>query len=215
MYTVLAIEGIDRIGKSTFINAVMENLKKKTELPVHVEKPTIGINTLHNIGYPLADVPGIMEIRNIGLMEEFLYRAQDAYIRKHHEIIIRDRFNLSELAYGECYRAEHFKKVTNQRSLIRAISDYRKWNNWFEEEMDKVANVLLVTFVLDKESRPNEDEAISARELVKVNQQFNDIYETSAFQDKELIELHKDQTTGMTDIMLYVDIVTHRVIDLL
>ena len=78
----IAIEGIDRIGKSTFIEKLIEHINENKYLVYSnqkyvVEKPTIGINTLKKIGYPLQDVPHIMELRNIGLFEELLFQAQE------------------------------------------------------------------------------------------------------------------------------------------
>lgn len=204
MYTVVAIEGIDRIGKSTFLEALRKEILHQDPgigQPVIIEKPSIGINNLKTIGYPLQDVPGIMEIRNIGLMEEFLYRCEIANKTYQSKIIIRDRFNLSELAYGALYRMPYFKIVNPADSVFSGILKYREWNAWFERQLDKVANVILITFVLDKHSYPNEDEAISAAELVKVNKEFENCHNSSNFKRKILIELHKNPKTGMTNIL--------------
>lgn len=207
MYTVIAVEGIDRIGKSTFLEALRREIHLQDldmEQPVVIEKPSIGINNLKSIGYPLQNTPGIMEIRNIGLMEEFLYRCDIASKTYQSKIIIRDRFNLSELAYGTLYRLGHFRIVEPANSEFSGLLKYREWNGWFENELDKVANVLLITFVLDKESYPNEDEAISAAQLVRVNNEFRNCHNSSNFKNKMLIELHKDPETGITNIMEYV-----------
>lgn len=201
MWTVIAIEGIDRIGKSTFIN----ELSKRFENTL-IEKPTIGINTLKKMGYPLQDIPHIMEIRNIGLFEEFLYQAQEAYNNNFSKVIIRDRFNLSELAYGIAYRPHMFRRaLLTFEDIDEPINLYRKWNNWFEQELDKCSNTYLITFVLDESSYPNEDEAISAKDLVKVNKQFIEEHEKSIFKNKMLIKLHKNPETGYTDILEYID----------
>lgn len=198
MWTIVAIEGIDRIGKSTFIYELTNKLRELNKAQrVCVEKPTIGINTLKKIGYPLQDIPNIMEIRNIGLFEEVLFQAQQRQY-DNNEIIIRDRFNLSELAYGFACRSNMFRKTLNAEYSKRM---YRTWNNWFETELQKYARVFLVTFVLDKESYPNEDEAISAKNLVRVNEHFILEHRFSAFKNKLLIKLCKDPETGMTDIM--------------
>ena len=197
MWTVIAIEGIDRIGKSTFIEELKKNVEKFGH-DVSIEKPTIGINTLKKIGYPLQDIPHIMEIRNIGLFEETLFQAQQNFSTKPR-LIIRDRFNLSELAYGIAYRPGSFGELFPSEKEPFLL--YRKWNDWFEEEFDKVTNTFLITFVLDKESYPNEDEAISASSLVKVNEAFCELAEASHFKKKITIELHKDPKTGMTNIM--------------
>lgn len=202
MWNIIAIEGIDRIGKSTFIEKLIEHINENkyfvySNQKYVVEKPTIGINTLKKIGYPLQDVPHIMELRNIGLFEELLFQAQEN--KKEDKFIIRDRFNLSELAYGISYRPGKFCYVFPEEKEPFLL--YRKWNDWFEEELDKVAKVTLVTFVLDKNSYPNEDEAISASALVKVNEAFKELHEKSHFKNKLLIELHKDPETGMTDIL--------------
>lgn len=197
MWTIIAIEGIDRIGKSTFIETLKEKLHDVNEcVSISIEKPTIGINTLKKIGYPLQDVSNIMEIRNIGLFEETLFQAQNT---NEDKIIIRDRFNLSELAYGITYRKKEFDKLLS--GIENPIDVYKSWNSWFEKELDKCAKIFLITFVLDRNSYPNEDEAISAKELVQVNEQFRIEHEKSVFKNKLLVELHKDPETGMTDIM--------------
>lgn len=198
MWTFVAIEGIDRIGKSTFIDELKKKLQElNSKQRVSIEKPTIGINTLKKMGYPLQDIPNIMEIRNIGLFEETLFQAQQRQY-EDNEIIIRDRFNLSELAYGIAYRPKMFKQTFNVEYPQRL---YRKWNNWFETELQKCARVFMITFVLDRESYPNEDEAISAKDLVLVNEHFRLEHNLSAFNNKLLIELHKDSKTGITNIM--------------
>lgn len=216
MYTVIAVEGIDRIGKSTFLSALQREIHLQDPdigQPVVIEKPAIGINNLRQIGYPLQDTPGIMEIRNIGLMEEFLYRCDIASKTHQSKIIIRDRFNLSELAYGALYRFPHFKIIAPADSIFAGVSKYREWNEWFEKELDKVANVFLITFVLDKNSYPNEDEAISADKLVKVNKEFIMCHNTSKFKDKLIIELEKDPETGMTNIMDWVKPIAKKVLE--
>lgn len=198
MWTFIAIEGIDRIGKSTFIDELKKKLQElNSGHHVSIEKPTIGINTLKKMGYPLQDIPNIMEIRNIGLFEETLFQAQQRQY-EDNRIIIRDRFNLSELAYGIAYRPKMFKQTLDVEYPHRL---YRKWNNWFETELQKCAQVFMITFVLDRESYPNEDEAISAKDLVLVNEHFRLEHKLSAFNNKLLIELHKDPKTGMTNIM--------------
>lgn len=221
MYTVIAIEGIDRIGKSTFINTLKEKLEEYSQnetsdkIPVVIEKPTIGINTLHSMNYPLADVPGIMEIRNIGLMEEFLYRCQKAKEDGVHKIIIRDRFNLSEMAYGEIYRHSQMAKIMGMNPTEpedEFIELYQKWNGWFETEMDKAARVVNVTFVLDSDSYPNEDEAISASMLVPVNEKFDEVSNRSVYDNNFCFRLHKDPETGMTNIMDFIQPVFARVL---
>lgn len=217
MYTVIAVEGIDRIGKSTFLDALRREIHLQDPdmgQPIVIEKPSIGINNLKSIGYPLQNTPGIMEIRNIGLMEEFLYRCEIASKTYQSKIIIRDRFNLSELAYGAIYRFCHFRIVEPSKIGISGLLKYRKWNAWFENELDKVAQVFLITFVLDKESYPNEDEAISAAQLVRVNDEFRLCYESSNFKNKMLIELHKDSETGMTNIMDYVKPLAKKVLQI-
>ena len=134
MWTILAIEGIDRIGKSTFIEKLSEHIDKNGYFVYFnqkfvVEKPTIGINTLKKIGYPLQDVPHIMELRNIGLFEELLFQAQEN--KNQDKYIIRDRFNLSELAYGISYRPGKFCYVFPEEKEPFLL--YRKCNDCFEE----------------------------------------------------------------------------------
>lgn len=197
MWTIIAIEGIDRIGKSTFIEKLRTELSELQNREPRVEKPTIGINTLKKIGYPLQEVPNIMEIRNIGLFEETLFQAQQ-HQYDDNVTIIRDRFNISELAYGMAYRRKMFSETFPFEKYPQRL--YREWNNWFERELDKCAQVFLITFVLDRESYPNEDEAISAKDLVLVNEHFRMEHSKSAFSHKLLVELHKDPETGYTNI---------------
>lgn len=201
MKKVIAIEGIDRIGKSTFIDILAQRLTSLGET-VRIEKPTIGINTLKKIGYPLQDISNIMEIRNIGLMEEFLYRIQT---ETHDITIIRDRFNMSELAYGLYYRDAEFAKTIATSSIEESIQQYKDWNSWFEQELDKVSKNYMIVFVLHDDSYPNEDEAISAKMLDGVNKQFIKLFDECKFENKMLIRLHKNKVTGYTDILDYID----------
>lgn len=214
MYTIISIEGIDRIGKSTFIQKLKNQLEFHNCLgPVSIEKPTIGINTLHKDAYPLQNVPGIMEIRNIGLFEELLFQVQQfmqsAGINEiPKKCVIRDRFHLSELAYGMVLRPEQFNVKLGTNS---GYDLYSEWTRWFEKQlMETWCNIKQITFVLDESSYPNEDEAISSKNLIPVNKNFIDEHEKCTF-PKKIIKLHMKD--GKTDIMEHLDEVVAFVLD--
>lgn len=217
MYNIISIEGIDRIGKSTFINVLSNELNRHCILGnISVEKPTIGINTLHKDAYPLRNIPGIMEIRNIGLFEELLFQVQQYMaLTKQHELpskcIIRDRFHLSELAYGLVLRPEQFGLFDSD--MESGYTRYSKWTRWFEKQlMETGCMIKQITFILSEDSYPNEDEAVAASNLVTINNQFITEHEKCTF-PKMLIKLNKNEN-GMTDIMDYLDEVVSFVLDL-
>ena len=217
MYNIVSIEGIDRIGKSTFIEALCNELKSYNSLGhISIEKPTIGINTLHKDAYPLHKIPGIMEMRNIGLFEELLFQVQH-YMQneKPHQLpnkcVIRDRFHLSELAYGLVLRPEQFGLFDSdtESGYVR----YSKWTRWFEKQlMETGCMIKQITFILSEDSYPNEDEAVAASNLVTINNQFITEHEKCTF-PKMLIKLNKNES-GMTDIMDYLGEVVSFVLDL-
>lgn len=199
--TVIAIEGIDRIGKSSFISELQKELEKRSaNKKILIQKPSIGINTLHKNGYPLSGVSNIMEIRNIGLMEEFMEQCS---LRKNEdEIIIRDRFHLSELVYGQYLRIHEFHKTFQFEH--NPVELYEKWNSWFEEEIQKHANIHLVCFVLDENSEPNDDECLDAFLLKDINKQYHYHFNNSIIKSKHLIELTMNKDTNETNIMNFV-----------
>lgn len=199
MVTTIAIEGIDRIGKSSFI-AELEKAIRYTFSHSHKilsQKPAIGINNLHKLQYPLSQIPYVMEIRNIGLMEE--YCEQCELRQNSNEIIIRDRFNLSELAYGNAIRPNTFRDLLHVHD--EPLNIYKKWNKWFEKKMDQCSNVLMIVFVLDEGSYPNQDEILNPETLIKVNESFKKVYDECEFKNKHLVHLTKDPETGLTNIM--------------
>ena len=197
--TIIAIEGIDRIGKSSFIKNLTDNVRRRKT--VLVQKPTIGINTLHKLNYPLSKVSHIMEMRNIGLMEEFLEQCK---LRENsNEVIIRDRFNLSELVYGKYLRSNEFSTVFPTHK--DPVDLYEQWNEWFETELQKYANVHLICFVLDEQSTPNNDECLDSSVLRELNKQYIQQFSKCSFKNKYLIELSMNKETGLTNIMDYLE----------
>lgn len=200
MYKIIAIEGIDRIGKSSFIEKLENELSKKDEYTnIRIEKPSVGINNLYK--YPLHGIPGIMEIRNIGLFEEVVFQANHHITSNQKNItIIRDRFNLSELAYGKVLRFKQFNKFGDNDEI--GFEVYKKWNNWFEEQLQLTgAEIYLITFVLNDSSLPNKDEVDYLNKndnLRKINQEFIQLHEYSKFENKLLIELNMNN--NLTDI---------------
>lgn len=203
MYTIVAIEGIDQIGKSTFIKELQKKFNQ-----FRIEKPTIGINTLHKDAYPLRDIHGIMEMRNIGLFEELLFQVQH-HIQNNDQdkYVIRDRFHLSELAYGKVLRWGCFGTKMYNSDLMpkEGFQTYKKWTRWFEKQLVETGCIVKqIVFVLDEQSTPNEDESVSAKKLIDVNEEFKICYKECTF-DKILIKLHKDPETGLTNILEFVD----------
>lgn len=207
---IIAIEGIDRLGKSTFIQCLLDRLiclDKTNYFSYSVEKPSIGLNTINAKEYPLRDIKGIFEIRNIGLFEEFIFNAQH-YMKKSNinQCIIRDRFHLSELAYGKIMRYDNFSLFGDGNPDV-GFKRYLKWNNWFEEQLLNIGiEIYLITFVLTSRYQPNKDEveALTPVKLTEINQEYIIQHEKSIL-PKKIIYLNKDVVNGYTDILSYVE----------
>lgn len=205
-YKIIAIEGIDRIGKSTFIKALYEKVSKNYNPgKCRIEKPSIGLNTIDKVNYPLMKSQSIFAQRNIGLFEELLFQV-NTHIKHNNSntCIIRDRFHLSELCYGKILRPTSYEIYHD----VFGFAVYEDWSHWFEQQLDATgANINLITFVLDDESIPNEDEVtiLTPEILMKINKEFMYQHEQSKFKNKLLIKLR--MVDGMTDIMSYVDAV--------
>jgi len=119
--------------------------------------------------------------------------------------VIRDRFHLSELAYGKIMRLNEFKLFGNNDFNL-GYQKYLKWNNWFENQLLATGiEVYLITFVLGN-SDPNEDEVkeLTKEKLKEINEEFIVQYENSIL-PKKIINLKKDPQTGLTDILSYVE----------
>lgn len=210
-YKIIAIEGIDRIGKSSFISELHSKIKDKYNPGAcRIEKPTIGLNTLHKNEYPLKNVLGIMEMRNIGLFEELLFQVKH-HIDNHNPntCIIRDRFNLSELAYGWVMRKHWFGRLFDTDFLndTTGFKIYEEWNSWFENQLEETgADIYLISFVLKDEYTPNKDEVkeLTQNKLKTINSEFRIQHDNSKFKKKLLIELEMDDL-GQTDIFTYMD----------
>lgn len=205
---VIAIEGIDQIGKTTFCRALQRKLSEELEfVKTTYEKPTIGLNNINKTQYPLSDIRSIFAIRNIGLFEEFLFNANTHYINcKDSEIIIRDRFNFSELAYGTTLRAHEY-------DIFENIGKYIEWNSWFEKSLDDIAIVIPITFYLN--GNANEDEVVASGVLNKVNKKFKDIHMISEFKNKQMIMINMDSETNLTDILDFVPQVYNQIMEIL
>lgn len=204
-YRLIAIEGIDRIGKSTFIKELHEIISKEYCQNCTIEKPTIGLNTINKDYYPLRNIEEIFEIRNIGLFEEFLFQANH-FIQNDYPIkcILRDRFHLSELTYGKVLRFNNFK-IFGEGDASRGFECYQTWNNWFEQNLLETGiDVFLITFVLDGESIPNKDEVeeLTIGKLKLINEEFRIQHEKSIL-PKKIISLKKDKESGLTNIKDY------------
>lgn len=205
---VIAVEGIDQIGKTTFCKALQRKMSHELEnIKITYEKPTIGLNNINKSQYPLSDIRSIFAIRNIGLFEEFLFNANTHYInRRDSEIIIRDRFNFSELAYGTTLRAHEY-------DIFKNIEKYIEWNSWFEKSLDDIAIVIPITFYLN--GNANEDEVVASGILNKVNKKFMDIHKISEFKNKQMITINMDSETNLTDILDFVPQVYNQVMEII
>lgn len=211
---LIAIEGIDRLGKSTFINELQKRFQQdrvndKNDYPIIVEKPTIGLNTIDKNDYPLKDIKGIFEYRNIGLFEEFLFQTKIFNTTsRHNKCVIRDRFHLSELAYGTVLRYKNFDVFSQNGDFVDGMEVYAKWNAWFEEKLQEVnKDTYLIVFNLSVESPINEDEvaALTPEVLRQVNYEFVGLYRDSKIKNKKLVNIEIDPETGLSNIMDYLD----------
>lgn len=170
------IEGIDHIGKTTFINKLTEKLKHRYTY----YRDRIQLNTIKDV------MPGVgvefLDIKHAGILCGVLNMGDWV-----SENIIFDRLHLSGAAYA---------------AALRSNEQPKKILPFFENELNHIANPVLVTFMLDGTPR-NDDEAVDSTELEKVNEQFDKLHDNSIL-PKIKVHLKMNQD-GMTNILQFVD----------
>lgn len=172
----IIIEGIDHIGKSTFIEA----LRRKLEYQYTYYRDKIQLNTIRTV-MPGASVD-FLDVKHVGILCGVVNMADCV-----PENIIFDRLHLSGAAYA---------------AALRNNEEPKQILPFFENELNNITDVALVTFVLDGTPR-DDDEAVKSKDLERVNEQFDKLHDDSIL-PKIKVRLQMNQD-GMTNILDFVD----------
>ncbi|AFF28170.1 gp172 [Sphingomonas phage PAU] len=189
---LVIVEGIDRIGKTTFIS----NLKTKLEETnsdviidnrVPVWCPRIALN------HP----PYCYEYYNAFAWSQFLEMLK--LFNHKDSIIIMDRHHGSSEAYGIIKR----KSIIEE--LYESVDIFKERIQEFEIEMMKLlgeSNVHYVQFIADKIGI--KDDITKLEDLKSVNKYYEETFDNRKIKNKYLIKLESDENFE-TNIMTHLD----------
>lgn len=173
----IIIEGIDHIGKSTFIDNLLNG---KLEHQYTYYRDKIQLNTIRNV---MPETPvDFLDVKHAGILCGVINMADCV-----RENIIFDRLHLSGAAYA---------------AALRNNEEPKQILPFFENELNNITETVLVTFVLDGTPR-DDDEAVKSKDLEKVNEQFDKLHDNSIL-PKIKVRLQMNQD-GMTNILEFVD----------
>lgn len=193
---LLIVEGIDRIGKTTFINrleSILESLGKDVILDLH--------QTTWVPDIPLNKKPHCYEYTNAFTMSYFL-EVMGMFKHKKDMVMIVDRYHASTVAYGLIKRRELIKE------LYGTYSHFLDTINGFETELLRILgseNVHYIQFFTEGVGIPDTETEIE--ELIRVNYKFIAFFENSIIPSKYLLHLDSD-TNYQTNIMTHIPFTT-------
>lgn len=157
MTKTIIVEGIDHIGKTTWIkNHLIPSLKTiyGDSYDVVYYRDLIQLNTIKQV-LPNEDA-SFLDKKHYGILCGVI-NMLEAFKNKNL-IFVFDRLHLSGAAYAE--------------GLRNNIEPY-KFNTWFETELNKVTDPLLVSCLLEEDQIPSdEDEVVNSKQLEQINKLF-------------------------------------------
>ena len=165
MTKAIIVEGIDHIGKTTWIKeCLIPNLEKQfgSQYDIIYYRDLVQLNTIKRV-LPDEDVT-FLDKKHYGILCGII-NMLNAF-SKRNVMFVFDRLHLSGAAYAKGLRNDDGPS---------------EFNHWFEQELKKVTDPLLITFVLDKNQKPSDDdEVVNSTELLKINQLFDQFAQESS-----------------------------------
>lgn len=157
MTKAIIVEGIDHIGKTTWIkNCLIPQLKTVygTEYTVIYYRDLIQLNTIKQV-LPNENA-SFLDKKHYGILCGIINMLKAFTDKKI--VFVFDRLHLSGAAYAEG---------------LRNNEDPYKFNAWFESELKKVTNPLLISCLLEENQIPsNDDEVVNSKQLELINKIF-------------------------------------------
>ena len=180
-------EGIDRIGKTTSIQEILNLLEKQfttNEEPIEVSyyKDQIQLNSLGE--YTPAT---FLDQKHSGVLCGTVNMAL-MLSNEPPKIVLFDRHHISGAVYGK---------------VLRNNDAPTEFNKWYEETLPKAANVILVTFVLDDKAII-QDEVVDIDSLNRLNEEFLQQAINSQIPQKIICKLRFINDEGKTNIHNFV-----------
>lgn len=160
---LIIFEGIDRIGKTTFIKSLIKN---RYEDAIYV-KDQIQLNSLGRFGKSILDQKHFGYTLGIATMIKSLKESN------YNLMFICDRLHLTAAAYAKILR----------NNLVP-----EEQNTFFEIQLEDICTPILITFVVDKVVL--KDEVVDVKNLEKLNEEFRYQHEHSKIPHKKMIELN-------------------------
>ena len=183
MKKLIIFEGIDQIGKSTFINSISDNI-----LGSSIIKDDIQLNTSNPIKHYCANPHNFYENKHLGYMLGFINGLSYS---SDNETYLCDRLHLTAFAYAAALRPASLKDVFIDEPNLLAL------NNSFERILQSKFDTKLVTFIINEseEHHIREDEVVTSKELKLVNRKFKKVFDSSIL-DKITVGLDYEETNG-------------------
>lgn len=167
MKKLIIFEGIDQIGKSSF----MESYRNDRNGNARILKDQIQLNTSNPIKSYLQHPEWFYETKHVGYMLGLL----NGLLYSDHRDLIFDRLHLTAFAYA------HALRPTSLRSVFRSEEDMLAFNNEIEDFMIKNFDPYLITFHINPEDQHKikEDEVVTSNDLFRVNGSFETAFDKS------------------------------------
>lgn len=156
MTKTIIVEGIDHIGKTTWIKkCLIPSLKRMyPKYNVIYYRDLIQLNTIRQV-LPNEDA-SFLDKKHYGILCGIINMLEA--FKNEKIVFVFDRLHLSGAAYA--------------RGLRNNEEPY-KFNTWFEIELKKVTEPLLVSCLLDENQIPsNDDEVVNSKQLEQINSIF-------------------------------------------
>jgi hypothetical protein len=191
MFNLIVVEGIDHIGKSTFINKLIDEMPKAHLINKHM---MTSFADTHNASIN----NDIFEIRHIGALDSYqnTFATMKDLPSAQGITLIADRLHWTEYAYGMALRRQSVVRIYGEEGqLIRYTQEFEKQCNSIFD------NTIYLSFVLKGDSNPIDDEYVTASKLKSVNSRFELTHQFSLFGSKIKTILKMDNESGLSDIM--------------
>lgn len=157
MTKTIIVEGIDHIGKTTWI--------KKCLIP--------GLRSMYGPSYDIVYYRDLVQLNTI---KQVLPNETADFLDKKHYGILCGIINMLEAFKDRkivfVFDRLHLSGAAYARGL-RNNDDPYKFNTWFETELKRVTDPLLVSCLLDENQIPSDDdEVVNSKQLKQINSIF-------------------------------------------
>lgn len=179
---VLIVEGIDQIGKTTFIDKLISLIEERNNQKYNIlyHRDIVQLNSLRK--FDIEKTPEFLDEKHIGVIIGTINMFKTLSNVKN-TIIVLDRFHITAATYGKVLR-----------NNLKPFED----NMWLEKVIKQYCHPILLGFYVDKVK--SGDEVVSSKNLELINKEMISEYDSCSFDQKLLVKLNIDKN-GISNIM--------------